>query len=263
MTETAMTLSCRRFHLNQMKNGWTSGANTGFFTYSLAHQFPEANFLAIEANPDHACFLDEIWQAFRIKNVRISSDSIGLNDLDRLRPADVMLHLNVLHHAGADFDEHHVSDRTSFLHYAVRYLTKLKMATRILILQVGLNLWGNKGLPIFPIADSLGALKSLISLIRTSGWEVRSLAYPAIQPSGKFRIAVFQRPLSANWQETSGIATGLHRSYNLGIRSCRARWRVLPSTFASARTSYLMPILRRVLRSNSLGSRRAIDGRKS
>jgi hypothetical protein len=161
------------------------GANTGFFTYSLAHQFPETNFLAIEANPDHASFLDEVRQAFGIKNVRISSDSIGLDDLDKLSQADVMLHLNVLHHAGADFDAHHVTDRTSFLDYAIRYLTGLKMATRILVLQVGLNLWGNKGLPIFPITDSLGTLKSLISLIRSSGWEVRSMAYPAIQPSGE------------------------------------------------------------------------------
>src|SRR5437764_15156702 len=33
------------------------GANTGFFTLSLAHRYPNARFAAIEAHPNHAEFL--------------------------------------------------------------------------------------------------------------------------------------------------------------------------------------------------------------
>lgn len=161
------------------------GANTGFFTYSLAHAFPQTSFLAIEANSDHAHFLREVKRAFELTNVNICAESIGIENLGKLRQFDVLLHLNVLHHAGSDFDRNDVVDQVSFQAYAVRYLAQLKLATQLLVLQIGTNLWGNKTLPIFPNTDDSGVLKAFLAIICSAGWNICSIAYPVTQPSGE------------------------------------------------------------------------------
>ncbi len=173
------------------------GANTGFFTFSLAHAYPESQILAVEANPDHASFLSQIGAAFGIDNVRVCSEAIGLDRLDELKPADVMLHLNVLHHAGSDFDAHHVTNQESFHPYATRYLDRLRSSTRTLVLQIGFNLWGNKSLPLFSIADSTAALREIVSLLWQSGWAVRAVAYPVNQPGGGIAYVNLPAPVLA------------------------------------------------------------------
>lgn len=160
------------------------GANTGFFTYSLAHAFLKTGFLAIEANPQHAAFMLEIKQSFSIDNVEILEQTIGFDRLSEIGRLDVLLHFNVLHHAGADFDRHYVSDQKTFLDYAVLYLKRLREITIKLVFQMGSNLWGNKNMPIVPIDADMEKLRLLLSLFSSSGWSINTVAYPVIQASG-------------------------------------------------------------------------------
>lgn len=154
------------------------GANTGFFTYTLAHNFPEADFVAIEANQEHAEFLGEIKELFSIGNVETINRAIALDDLQTISGFDVMLHLNVLHHAGADFDKEHVFDQSEFSKYAVSYLRKLRAVTHTLIFQMGSNLWGDKNYPLIDVADDVGKIIFISKLITDAGWSIKHLAYP-------------------------------------------------------------------------------------
>src|SRR3546814_1231985 len=50
------------------------GANTGFFTLSLAYAHPQAEFIAVEANANHARFIELVANYFEIRNVRRSEE---------------------------------------------------------------------------------------------------------------------------------------------------------------------------------------------
>src|SRR5690606_37727965 len=94
------------------------GANTGFFTLSLAHEFPQTAFLAVEANPNHARFIEKVANYFEMRNVEVIQQAVGLRELPALPGTDFMLHLNVLHHAGHDFDKELVPSLSDFPAYA-------------------------------------------------------------------------------------------------------------------------------------------------
>lgn len=154
------------------------GANTGFFTYTLAHAFPQATFTAIEANGKHAEFLDEIRDLFGKQHVSVMHRAVAFDDLPTLSGFDVMLHLNVLHHAGADFDQQYVTGEHDFAVYAVDYLRRLRTVTRTLAFQIGSNLWGNKAHPLVEFTDDINKVLYVSRLITDAGWKIRHLAYP-------------------------------------------------------------------------------------
>jgi len=153
------------------------GANTGFFSLSLAHEMPRADVLAIEANVNHARFIEKLARAFKLQGLRILDRGIGLNQLDSIGQHDFLLHLNVLHHAGGDFDSDQVKNVTDFPAYAKNYLSALRLQTNHLVFQMGWNLWGNKKQPIFSAIDDVVKLKILASWFVDTGWEIKDVAY--------------------------------------------------------------------------------------
>jgi hypothetical protein len=154
------------------------GANTGFFTLSLAHAFPQTRFVAVEANVEHTNFIAEVISAFGMQNIELIPKAFGLDHLPQIGATNVMLHLNLLHHAGADFDTGAVVDRRTFWPYAERYLSQLRQRTKILIFQMGCNLWGNKQLPLAIPYDDLDMLQRLTALFSATGWALSRIAYP-------------------------------------------------------------------------------------
>lgn len=167
------------------------GANTGFFTYMLANFWKQANFVAIEANESHAQFLRLVKKSFQIINVEVIEKSIGLDHINEIGIFDVLLHLNVLHHAGADFDTQYVFDVQTFLRYAVRYLSKLKFVAKTLVFQMGSNLWGDKLRPIVYVSDDLAKLKLFSSLIFSAGFQIKHIAYPKKMENGAIEYVDF------------------------------------------------------------------------
>ena len=169
----------KRVVLNQSKGlRWCDfGANTGFFALSLAHDRPFDSVTAIEANPNHAGLIERVAGLVGLRNLLVRSAAIELKDLQDCGTFDVMLHLNVLHHAGADFDSGMIAGPGEFAPYARLYLGSLRKASRTLVIQIGTNLWGNKALAMVPAEDDVGRLRFLSSLLLDSGWCMRSIAY--------------------------------------------------------------------------------------
>jgi hypothetical protein len=118
---------------------------------------------------------------FELENVSVTQASVGLREVTSLPKFDVLLHLNVLHHAGGDFDAGDVTDAPSFLAYARRYLSALRSSATTLVFQMGSNLWGDKRRPIIAVDDDLRKIRLLASLLRDAGWSIRSVAYPVIK----------------------------------------------------------------------------------
>lgn len=153
------------------------GANTGFFSLTIAHANPDCEVLAIEANPIHAQMIRRIAQCFGLKNLRVDARPVGIGELSSLPRLDTMLHLNVLHHAGADFDREHVPDVAAFDDYAIRYLGRLHAGARSLVFQMGSNLWGDKQRPLVPMQNDGEKLVLMTRWLSTAGWIVDDIAW--------------------------------------------------------------------------------------
>ena len=154
------------------------GANTGFFVLSLARDYPESTFTALEGNSNHAEFIDMVKSHFDMSNVTILPrylDIVGLDSLDRY---DTILLFNVLHHAGVDFDQNKVNNRHGLYDYLVAYMGMLAEHASRVIFQMGYNWGGNKQKPIVELNNDAEKYEYTSKFLRESGWHIEAIASP-------------------------------------------------------------------------------------
>jgi hypothetical protein len=145
------------------------GANTGFFSLSLAHDY-STKVYAYEANNKQCELITEIKTIFSLDNLEILNQSLSLNTIELLPKSDICLLLNVLHHAGCEFDQELVKSRDDFSSYVKNFLTLLKSKTDTLVFQFGYNWGGNKENPIIDNNDYESMLDFLLEIFAQSGW---------------------------------------------------------------------------------------------
>ena len=153
------------------------GANTGFFVLSLAHRYPDCQFVAYETHPNHVDFIRLVVDAFELGNVTVQAQSVDLAGLDDLPVFDVILHLNVLHHAGHDFDADLVNGPQEIAVYAKSYLSKLAKKASLLAFQLGYNWGGDKTQPIIATQNQTAMVSWLSGLFDRTGWQVAAMAF--------------------------------------------------------------------------------------
>jgi len=182
------------------------GANTGFFTLSLAYDHPEVNFIAYEANPKHCQFINEIKNYFNLDNILVKNIAINSNNLDFLRNHNILFHLNVLHHAGHDFDNQVIKEIDQFTNYAIKHLMVLKnCGNKRLIFQMGSNWGGNKSLPLINFRDDTGKLILIINICKKAGWKIKNISYPTTSKEG----IIYYKELSERVVENTNQSTSL------------------------------------------------------
>ena len=152
------------------------GANTGFFTLNLAQARPGLRVTAYEMNPRHAEFIRLTAAAFSL-DVNVLSQSCDFDGVRELPRFDAILLLNVLHHAGFDFDRELADDNDAFTRYAIAYLQRLRGHARQLVFQIGSNRGGDKARPLFPRDDDTARLGWIGRVLREAGWRASCLAY--------------------------------------------------------------------------------------
>jgi ABC-type transport system substrate-binding protein len=163
------------------------GANTGFFTLSLAHDHRHSLFTAYEPNANHSEFIRTVAEKFQLENVRISNQSLGLLSLPKLDVFDLMLHFNVLHHAGFDYDQELVKGPDEFHRYAQEYANLLKGKAKQLLFQVGYNWGGDKTKPIIEVRRVADMVLYVPKLFAQTGWKVQAVAlYSKVQGKGTY-----------------------------------------------------------------------------
>lgn len=186
------------------------GANTGFFTLSLAKTHPQTRFIAVEANPNHAAFIRRVADYFQMGNVGVIQSAVGIEDLPSLPKVDFMLHLNVLHHAGHDFDKHAVACIEDFGEYAQRYLKLLRGVARGLFFQMGSNWGGDKSRPLVGLYEDAEKLRLFATWLRYAGWRPVKAAYPHRGGDGRIAYHDLATLACAQLAENSGMALEMH-----------------------------------------------------
>lgn len=145
------------------------GANIGYFTFRLACE-QGANVLAYEPYSPHARAIELIREGCGLgeERVEIRNAGVGLREIGPLPLSKCVLLLNVLQHAGQDFDADLVPTVTAWRPYAVRYLSALRERTKVLCFQLGYTWLGH--------AEKLCADESIVdftaSLVEEAGWRV-------------------------------------------------------------------------------------------
>ena len=180
------------------------GANTGFFALSLAHDFPQTAFLAVEANPNHARFIERVARFFEMRNIEVIPRAVGLRELPTLPHSDFMLHLNVLHHAGHDFDAELVLEKSGFAEYARRYLTSLRAVTDAMLFQMGSNWGGDRNQPLVDVRADAEKLATFGAWLRDSGWNPLAIAYAHRRENGRIEYERQDEPASGQPGEAAG-----------------------------------------------------------
>lgn len=151
------------------------GANTGYFSLTLARDLG-AQVTAIEPDPANRDFLREVARQYGLSNMAVSDEAVTQATVGHLPATDLVLLLNVLHHAGADFDGALVADRSDMPGYLTRYLRALSATTKGMVFQLGYNWHGNKATPLVPVREPLAMLAYLQPIFEASGWEVDHVA---------------------------------------------------------------------------------------
>jgi hypothetical protein len=178
-------------HINfQNKVVGDFGANTGFFSLSLAYEHHDANFIAYEVNPNHVDFMRSIKRYFGLDNFSVEEKNLNLSGIEDIIQHDILLNFNVLHHAGIDFDKDLVNDICDFHSYAEKYLAKLKAKTGFMVFQMGYNWGGNKQKPIVSPDKMVEFVIYLQGLCFAAGWSIDSmfLHNPNLKKYEAFRI---------------------------------------------------------------------------
>jgi hypothetical protein len=142
------------------------GCNLGYFILRLASEYGcrATGFEPIEGFQtciDRMAVIGEVESS-----IYVQPRGIGISDIATLSPVDLLIELNVLHHAGAVFDQVAVSELGGWEAYARARLTALALKGDYLLFQAG-NSSGDDRL--FP-SESAGTF--MHDMLSASGWEV-------------------------------------------------------------------------------------------
>lgn len=147
------------------------GANTGYFSLRLATEY-NSTITAYEPFEPHYRSIELSKRILNLADDRFSvvNEGVSLDKISSLERVDIILFLNVLQHAGEDFDAEHVRNLEDWRGYAVKYLNKLKGVGRYLIFQMGYTWLGHED-KICKDEDNLDYTKEILA---DSGWSITS-----------------------------------------------------------------------------------------
>ncbi|MCU9814803.1 DUF1698 domain-containing protein [Paraclostridium sp. AKS73] len=81
------------------------GANTGYFSLSLANEYKNKKVLAYEINRNHCDLMKVIKENFNMENIEVIEEGVDLSKIKDIDYRDIYIFFNVIHHAGVDFDK--------------------------------------------------------------------------------------------------------------------------------------------------------------
>jgi hypothetical protein len=167
------------------------GANTGYFSLSLAFDHPNLEVTAIEGHAGHADFIAEVADLAGLGNIKVVNQYVDQQTDPRLLDSEVVLHFNVLHHLGVDNPDN-IDSTDRFFPVAAQALSRAHQEGRRLVLQMGFNWGGDKKQPIVALDDDLGKLRYLERLVEAARFEIRDLALPVLNEGGdRYRYVIY------------------------------------------------------------------------
>lgn len=197
------------------------GANSGYFSLNLAKHFGK-QVIVYEPNRNHCEIVETIAKHFAVNNIIVFQKGVGIEDLPDIEKSDIVLHLNVLHHAGVDFDTNDVRNIPELKHYIANYLAILKDKTHHLIFQMGYNWGGNKKTPIFDRINGYELIHFFIETCSQNNWEVKKIGL-AMKENQKISYKNMQAPFDFEMiNQIISKQTELSEFYKRPIFICRS-----------------------------------------
>jgi hypothetical protein len=145
------------------------GANLGYFSIRLASE-ANANVHAYEALKEYAKSIELFSKVCDIEDkLKVTQQSLNLNDITNLKNVDLTLHLNVLHHAGVFFDNKKVKTTSDWYDYSVEHLRLMSAISEKLVIQIG-NMWNDQVL-----FDSKYSIDYICDLLDKGNWDVKKI----------------------------------------------------------------------------------------
>jgi hypothetical protein len=145
------------------------GANIGFFGFSIAREF-QSQVICVESNRNHCEFMKLLIELLELENVRVIEEAVTLGSMERLPEASTALVLNVLHHAGHDFDRDRLASRSALPRYLAEWTLALKRKVEMAVVQVGYNWGGDNTQPIVEVGNRVELARLVVSGFAESGW---------------------------------------------------------------------------------------------
>ena len=160
-------------HLNFHKKKVVEiGANIGYFSTRIADEF-DAMVHAYEANSYHKKAIKLISSLMNIPNNRliIHNKTVSFYNDESLEGGDVLILLNVLHHAGEDFMSKEVITLNAWGKNVKGILQSLSGKFNFLVFQMGYTWkgWADEIVPPYKIVDFT------LSLLEQSGWRIKHI----------------------------------------------------------------------------------------
>ena len=100
------------------------------------------------------------------KNIKYFNKGLTLSTLNSLNKSDLIVHLNVLHHAGHMYDKKLINNSRDWKNYSLKYLKILSKKSKFLFFQTG-NVNFNKN--YFLNEETFNILPNLLN---SSGWKI-------------------------------------------------------------------------------------------
>ncbi len=179
------------FDFRQLASVVDVGANTGYFSLSLAFDHPNLEVTAIEGHAGHAEFIAEVADLAGLGNIKVVNRYVDQQTDPELLDSEVVLHFNVLHHLGVDNPDN-IDSPGQFFPVAAQSLSRAHHEGAWLVLQMGFNWGGDKKKPIVALDDDIGKLRYLERLADAARFEIRDLALPVLTSGGdRYRYIVY------------------------------------------------------------------------
>ena len=109
------------------------GSNIGYFVFSLLNNF-NCKVVAYEPIKDYAEIITLLSKFLKIeKQINVYSKAVKLKNIKSLPMSDLIIELNVLHHAGNYFDKSDVEKLGGWRKYALKRLRMYRKKNKIFI----------------------------------------------------------------------------------------------------------------------------------
>lgn len=141
------------------------GSNLGYFCLSLAQDF-HCTVNGFEPIEEYARAANAMAQLLDLDSVaNFEGRGVLLSDIDKIPECDLLIELNVLHHAGAVFDIAEASG--CWDQYAIERLSRMRARAKTLFFQTG-NMC--KGEALF---SSVDVVSHMVEILSKAGWTIK------------------------------------------------------------------------------------------
>ena len=201
------------------------GSNLGFFCLQLAatHQAFVTGFEPIESYARASTLMANLL-SLPHQNCEFISSGVTLSDISFIGNCDLMIELNVMHHAGSLFDCEVVENSGGWIQYATKRLAAIREKAKYLYFQTG-NMKNGK-----PLFASENSIEVVAEILENSGWSVdavgmlkdlstQNLDYESYLMSDINEIPRYQcrRNLQTDKVEYFNLQTGMTNSLATGL----------------------------------------------